>query len=324
MDSPVTPHRSVTVRAPTRIDLGGGWTDVPPYCDEQGGFVCNVAINRYAVATLSADETYRAGADGAASGTSDALTAAAMKRSGIPGIQLHLTSDFPMGAGLGGSSAALAAVHGALDAWRGVKWSRPGIAEEGRRVEVDALGIAGGRQDHYAATHGGALGLTFTDSVRVRPIPLSATTVAEFERRGLLVYTGESRISDITIRAVLGAYRERDPVVCDALAAMKTLARDMVVVLESGDLDLLGALIAEHWLHQRSLHPAIATARIDEIVMRAHAAGARGWKAMGASGGGCVFVLAAADNVETVRAAVGPLGQFVPFQVDRDGLSLIA
>ena len=47
-------HREVIARAPTRIDLGGGWTDVPPYCDREGGFVCNIAITLYSVASLAA------------------------------------------------------------------------------------------------------------------------------------------------------------------------------------------------------------------------------------------------------------------------------
>ena len=44
--------RQLTARAPVRLDFGGGWTDVPPYCEEQGGMVCSVAIARYATAAL--------------------------------------------------------------------------------------------------------------------------------------------------------------------------------------------------------------------------------------------------------------------------------
>ena len=94
--------------------------------------------------------------------------------------------------------------------------------------------------------------------------------------------------------------------------------------LEAGDLDHVGALMAEHWVWQRTLHPAIPTARIDEIIMRAQRAGAAGWKAMGASGGGCVLVLAEASRVEEVRAAIAPLGEILPFTVDTDGLAEVA
>lgn len=326
MNTPVNPDRTVVVRAPTRIDLGGGWTDVPPYCNEQGGFVCNVAINCYATATVRADETYRRGAGAAAPPrttrfTADPLVRSAVRRFGTTGVQVDLVNNFPVSAGLGGSSAALAAVLGALAMWDGTAWDLGAIAEDGRRIEVEEMGIAGGRQDHYAATHGGALALTFTDAVTVRRIPLAPATAAEFERRGLLIYTGESRISGGTIRAVLDAYRDREAGVREAMQAMKTLARAMANALESGDLDALGAHLAEHWLHQRSLHPAIATERIDEIVMRAHGAGASGWKAMGASGGGCLFILCGVDNVDSVRNDVASLGEIVPFALDHDGLA---
>lgn len=306
-------------RAPTRIDLGGGWTDVPPYCDEQGGYVCNVAIARHAVATARSSETYRG--HEAAAGRSP-LVEAALRRTRVAGVALDIESRFPVGAGLGGSSAASAAAFGALACWQGRPLDLRAIAEEGRRVEVEEMGIAGGRQDHYAATFGGALGLAFTDTVAVRRLTVAPPTASEFARRGLLVYTGESRISGDTIRAVLDAYRGGERRTCDALAAMKALARDMTVALEAGDLDLLGALVAEHWRHQRALHPAIPTPRMDEIVYRAQRAGALGWKATGASGGGCVFVLAGSDNVEAVRAAVAPLGEIVPFALDTEGLTV--
>lgn len=312
------------VRAPTRIDLGGGWTDVPPYCDERGGFVCNIAINRHAVATVRSDETYRGrNAVGAPDeGVASPLTAAAVRRSGVRGVRVDVANDFPVGAGLGGSSAASAAILGALARWSDTPWDPAAIAETGRLIEVEDLGVAGGRQDHYAATHGGALALTFTDRVQVRRIDLSAATRAAFEARALLVYTGEARVSGSTISAVLDAYRARDRRVLDALAAMKALAMRMADALQAGDLDTLGALMAEHWAHQRSLHPAIPTPRIDEIVTRARAAGAMGWKAMGASGGGCVLVISSLEHVEAVRRAVAALGDPLAFALDTGGLAL--
>jgi len=308
--------RSVKVRAPTRIDLGGGWTDVPPYCEQQGGFVCNIAIDRYATATLTAGP---AAAPQPAS--TSPLVRAVFKRAAISGIRASLESSFPVGAGLGGSSAASAALLGALAAWRGDPWDVREIAEEGRRIEIEELGIAGGRQDHYAATHGGALALRFTRVVEVRRLVLSPSTRTEFERRALLWYTGESRISSGNITEVLRAYGDGVPRVVGALERMRALAEEMSVALESGDLDGVGALVGEHWRHQRALHPAIPTPVIDEIVSRASASGALGAKALGASGGGCVLVVSAADSVERVCAAIAPLGTRVPFRLDTGGLS---
>jgi D-glycero-alpha-D-manno-heptose-7-phosphate kinase len=197
------------------------------------------------------------------------------------------------------------------------------IAEEGRRIEVEELGVAGGRQDHYAATHGGALGLTFTHKVAVRRIPLLRATRDELIRRSTLVYTGQSRISGDTITAVLGAYEAGEKRVVRALARMRELAEEMATSLERGDIDAVGELVGEHWRHQRALHATIPTPRIDEIVARSRQAGALGAKAMGASGGGCVLIMARSGNVESVRDAVKSLGERLSFEVDERGLTIL-
>ena len=312
--------KTVKVRAPTRIDLAGGWTDVPPYSEQEGGFVCNLAIDRYATATLTEDESGTS-----TRGASDAdtpLMSAAFRRAGISSVHGSLASDFPVGAGLGGSSAATAALLGAFAAWQGKSWNAAEIAESGRQIEVEDLGVPGGRQDHYAATHGGALALRFSDTVEVRRIVLSEDSKQEFERRSFLIYTGESRISGGNITEVLNAYHAREPRVVISLARMRTIAEEMSTFLEDGDLDSVGSLVGEHWRHQRALHHAIPTPIIDEIVRRASANGALGSKAVGASGGGCVYVMAAEHSVERVRNAIAPLGMLVPFRLDSEGLAL--
>jgi D-glycero-alpha-D-manno-heptose-7-phosphate kinase len=311
------PH--LLARAPTRIDFGGGWTDVPPYSDEQGGCVCNVAIARWSVVRLAPRDDTTGGSGSETQEEGLALVRAALRRAELPEVRLDLTSDFPLGAGLGGSSAAGVAVSGALAAWRGQPLDRHSLAETSRRLEVEDLGVAGGRQDHYAAAFGGALGLWFTDQTRVRRIGMAPHTRAALERRCIVVYTGQSRVSGETIMTVLNAYRARDPKVLQALASMKRLAEEMITALEAGDVDALGALVGEHWQHQRSLHPAIPTRLIDAILERASAAGALGGKALGASGGGCVVVIAPDQEVERVRSVVESLAQPLRFEVDETG-----
>ncbi|MDE3054635.1 MAG: GHMP kinase, partial [Gemmatimonadota bacterium] len=196
-----------------------------------------------------------------------------------------------------------------------------GIAERGRAIEVEDLGVAGGRQDHYAATHGGLLGLTFGESVTVRRLPLPASLRAELERRCVLVYTGESRISGDTITGVLEGYRRGEKRVTFALARLRELAEQMVAALERADVDALAGLVGEHWTHQRTLHPAIPTPRIDAIVAGTRRAGALGAKATGASGGGCVVAIARSGREDEVRRAAGALGELLPFTLDEDGLT---
>jgi D-glycero-alpha-D-manno-heptose-7-phosphate kinase len=253
------------------------------------------------------------------------LAAAVVRRLKVTGVRVQLHNDFPVGAGLGGSSAASVALLAALGAGAAPDGapasSRGALAELSRRMETEDLGIAGGRQDHYAAAYGGALGLAFSNApVAVDCVPLTQRTREEFEARCLVVYTGESRMSGDTIVAVLDAYRARQRGVCDALAAMARLARSMRDTLTAGDLDTLAALVHEQWQHQRLLHPAITTPRIDAILERAYAAGATGGKALGASGGGCVMLLAPEEHVVSVRESVEPLGTVLDVHVDTDGV----
>ena len=313
--------KGLIARAPTRLDFGGGWTDVPPYCDEEGGFVCNVALARYATVRVRASTDDEQSVD-TRRAIDSALAEAAVRRAGIGGIAVEIASDFPLGAGLGGSSAAGVAVSGALTAWRGGTVDRTELAKQSRAIEVEDLGVPGGWQDHYAAAYGGALALTFGDETRVRRIPLTASLKASLERRCIVAYTGQSRISGDTITAVLGAYKARDRQVLHALGRMKALARAMADELWANDIDELGTLVGEHWTHQRSLHPSIPTPLIDEILDRARAAGACGGKALGASGGGCVLIIAGEDNVDEVTAAVTSLApHLVPVRIDESGLT---
>ena len=123
---------------------------------------------------------------------------------------------------------------------------------------------------------------------------------------------------------MLDAYAQQEPRVLHSLARMREIAEEMADALAHGDFDRLAMLVTEQWMHQRALHPAIPTPLIDEIIMRGQAAGAVGAKALGASGGGCVLLMARADRVDAVREAVEPLGEILPFKISNDGVERCA
>lgn len=322
------------VKAPTRLDFGGGWTDVPPYPEERGGFVCNLAINRYATVRLHmvtpgseppGNAAIKPDSNDGESGRSPApqtypIVPAALAKARVGHCRITVESDFPVGAGLGGSSAMGVALAAALHPARLAGSERAWLAEWSRQLEVEELKIAGGRQDHYAAAFGGALGLTFGRETSVEAIRLTPATVSALEHRCLLAYTGESRISAVTINAVLDAYRQREGRVLNALRNMASLAGQMRDALITGDIDGLAALVGEHWIYQRSMHPAITTLHIDALQTAATAAGATGMKALGASGGGCVIVFAPEHAVTAVAGAISPLSTLLKWRVDTRGV----
>ncbi len=306
---------TIVATAPARVDLAGGWTDVAPYTTVVGGAVCNVAIELRARATVT-------GLSAAAGPPIDRLTRAAWDRAGSPPVSVRLESTIPVGAGLGGSSAAGVALAAALSAWRGDGVDPAELAELSRSTETETLGLAGGCQDHYAAAFGGALLLHCGRTTSVDQLSLTEETISAFESRVLVAYTGESRMSSRTITAVLDAWRAGEPETCDALAAMASLAPQMAAALQGGDIDGLGLLVAKQWNAQRALHPTITTPLIDRIVADAADAGALGTKALGASGGGCVLIITRADRTSTVRHVLAQHAQLLPLEVARRGVQV--
>ena len=309
----VTPTRFIAT-APSRVDLAGGWTDVAPYTTEVGGAVCNVAIELRATAIVTATPSEEP--------PPEALMKAAWLAAGAPAVTISLTSAIPVGSGLGGSSAAGVALAAALAASRGERLTPDQLAERSRHTETVGMGLAGGCQDHFAAAYGGALLLTCGVQTRVSQIALSDRCTEEFEARAMIAFTGESRMSMNTINTVMNAYRESQPATCGALSAMSALAPQMKSALEAADIDALGALLALQWEAQRALHPTISTPVIDHIVHDCAAAGALGSKALGASGGGCVLVIARAGRPDAVRRALARHATILPLRVARTGVQL--
>jgi D-glycero-alpha-D-manno-heptose-7-phosphate kinase len=253
------------------------------------------------------------------------LVTAALRRAGLEDVRVELRSDFPVGAGLGGSSAAGVTLAGALAAWRGERLSRGDLAERSCTTERSDLGIAGGSQDHYAAAFGGALGLRFgKGAIGVEPIPLAPGVRAELARRCLLLFTGESRISAQQIQVVVDALGRGDARVLGLLAGMKDCALASADALRRGSIDDLGRIVGAHWALQRELHPSITTATIDAIFLRAYAAGALGCKALGASGGGCVIVITGEDDADGILQAIGDMATRLDYAVDTEGFTTIS
>lgn len=324
---------TIYARAPMRLDLGGGWTDVPPFSTDVGGAVLSAAIARYARVTLSpradgrvrlASDDYHTVVEGdptealAYSGELDLLKAA-VRAAGAPALDLTVSSDAPPGAGLGASASVGVALLGALNALR-PQWPRASLADRAHHLELD-MGVAGGRQDQYAALHGGFQFLTFHDpAATATRIDLSPTTLAGLRRDLVLVYTGRSRVSGSIIATVMGAYRRGESRTTHALHRLKAIAVEMRDALLAGDLAAFGTLLGENWACQKALDPSTTTPQIDALFDLARRRGATGGKALGAGGGGCVLIYAP-DHSAALRAMLVNEGLTIfDFDFDSEGL----
>lgn len=327
----------VRSRAPVRIDLAGGWTDVPPFADREGGAVVNMAIDRSTSVTLrlqpghgvrlrSADYNTTVVADSvqqlAYDGQLD-LVKAALKQAGRS-IELELITRAiaPPGSGLGTSAALGVALVGALSRLHGEQLGPAAIAERATRLEIEELGIAGGKQDQLAAALGGINFLEFSAAPPTStPLALPASLINELEQRLVLCYSGTSRLSGDIIQRVQAAYLRGEPGTCNALRRMRSIAVELREVLLGGALAQLGPLLHEHWQHQQALHPSVTNASVTQLFATAEQHGALGGKACGAGGGGCLVFFCALGAEDQVRQALAAAGaQIIDFNVDRDGL----
>lgn len=305
--------------APVRLDFAGGWTDVPPFSAREGGLVVSAAIGLHAHAevrpggtgTRLTAEDLGASADQAEgpprSGTGPlALLQASLRLLPVGACALTTRSEAPPGSGLGSSGALDVALVGALSAARGERPDPRTVADLACRLERVEARIAGGRQDQFTAAFGGFQRMSFRDpDATADPLVLEPAILAALERRMLLVYTGASRFSGATIERVMRSYEAGDRAVTGALHGLREVAERMPDALLAGNLTRIGALLDANWGHQRTLDPAMCTARMTQLddAMRAH--GVLGGKAAGSGAGGSMFFLGPDDPApaaEAVRA----------------------
>jgi len=318
-----------------RLDFAGGWTDVAPFSSQEGGVVVNAAINRFTRVEITRQEAgFRLIAedieetmevpDRAAlspGGSLSLLQAAILRFPTFGGLELRTRSDTPLGSGLGTSGSlgtALAVAFANLD---GRSITPLEAADVAWKLETIDCGLAGGRQDQYAAALGDFHRMVFQDpDVTVHPISMAPETRAELERRLVVCYMGQSRVSGDMISRVMGAYDRGEPRVVEALLEIKALADEMAEALTMGDLPRIGALLSRNWSCQMMLDPDMATEPMRLAMAQAGHAGAWGGKASGAGAGGCMFFLAGEDPADVARAVAGTGATVLPMAFEPEGV----
>ena len=312
---------AVGAAAPVRLDLAGGWTDVPPYSAREGGVVVATAVQLYAYAEvrprergylLASKELDQAleypGLPALAGDGPLPLLRAGLRLLQARPCALRTRSDAPHGSGLGSSGAMDVAIVATLAGAAGRKLSTREIADLACRLEGQEAGIPGGRQDQFIAAFGGFLRLSFRDpDATVEPIVLDEGFAAELERRMLLVYTGDSRFSGDTIGRVMRAYERGEPTIAGALDGLRGAAEAMTDALRAGDFGRIGALLSENWRLQQLLDAGMSTPEMRRLEAAMRDAGCLGGKAAGAGAGGSMFFLAP-DDPAPAREAVARLG----------------
>jgi D-glycero-alpha-D-manno-heptose-7-phosphate kinase len=307
---------ATVARAPLRVALGGGGTDLPSYYSEHGGFVVSTAIDRYVHMLVSPEFQHRfrlkhlewEEVDDPADVRHPILREALIRHWDGRPLELASVADAPPGTGLGSSGAYAVCAVAALRAAAGLESEPALLAEAASAIEIDGLGRTVGKQDQYVAAFGGVRAYTFNPdgSVEQHELTLPQETLRCMRDELLLFFTGRERSTSEVLARQVSATASGDEKVRRALDRIKELAQETCAALESGDLTRFAELMHEQWEAKRDRAPGTVTDEMERLREELLRAGARGVTSIGAGGGG--FLLVLAPDAPAVRTAMERAG----------------
>ena len=318
-------------RAPLRLGLAGGGTDLSPYCDEFGGAVLNATIDRYAYVFIEESDdggVHFVARDLEVSERFDCdIEACGEARLGIHGgvyrrmmrqfnggvaRPLRITSyvDAPAGSGLGSSSALAVALVEAFRTLLELPLGLYDVAHLAFEIERIDLRLAGGKQDQYAAAFGGPNFIEFlaNDRVIVNPLRVPRGVMNELETSLVTCFTGVSRRSDQIIEEQQRRMAVASSAAQDSLHQLKQDAIEMKQALLRGEIRLMAEILNHSWVAKKRTAAGISTPLIDDLYNTAMSHGALAGKVSGAGGGGFVMFIVPPENRATLIRALSTGG----------------
>lgn len=321
----------IITRAPLRIPLGGGGTDLPSYYSQYGGFILSVGIDKYIYICLNrpaADNLLRVKysryeqVDSVDKIQHD-LVRPTLRLLGITKkVEIVSIGDVPDGTGMGSSSAYLVSLLTALYELKREHIPMQALAEQAFYIEHDLAGHPVGKQDHYMAAFGGftCLDIQRDGKVIVSPLSISLDTVERLRNGLLLFYTGTNRSSREILQAQKDDTQSGNNQVVESLHQTKEIGLRIKNVLEQGDTDRFGLLMDEHWQNKKRRSGKISNPQIDGWYELAKSKGALGGKVMGAGGGGFLLLYCPTEAKPTIRKTLTAEGLCeTPFNFDLSG-----
>jgi D-glycero-alpha-D-manno-heptose-7-phosphate kinase len=320
-------HRS---KAPLRIGLAGGGTDVSPYCDLYGGAILNATVSLYAYANIESidenaiilnaidrkeEQRYEWNTSLPIDGKLDLLKGVynhIQETYGLPltGFRLSTFVDAPAGSGLGTSSTLVVAIIGAFAEMLRLPLGEYDIAQMAYEIERKKLAMAGGRQDQYAATFGGVNFMEFfaEDKVIVNPLRIKQQYLFELENNLVLYYTATSRESAKIIEKQSQNVVNKEGKPIEAMHQLKQQAQMMKEALLKGRIHEIGEILDFGFQQKRKMAEGISNDLMENIYSAAKQAGASGGKISGAGGGGFMIFYCPGNSKYAVTEALQAFG----------------
>ena len=331
----------IRCKAPLRLGFAGGGSDVSPYTDLYGGNVLNATINLSAFCTLEelAEPVARVQAYDARicsrQPLAERLTTGAVLVDGVynrlvrefgpmpGGFSITTYNDAPAGSGLCTSSTMVVCILSAFLAWRDIRLDPYACARLAYEIERIDLGLAGGKQDQYAAVFGGFNFMEFRPDggVTVHPLAVEEWIVEELQSSMVLYYTGRSRSSARIISEQQKNTSSGNTGAIEAMHRIRQSAVDMREALLGGNLDRFSAILGSAWEDKKKMAGAITNDMIQQAFTVAKEAGAVSGKVSGAGGGGFLMLMVPPTRKTELEAALSRLpGKVVPFQFTPKGV----
>lgn len=331
-------------KAPLRIGLAGGGTDVSPYSDIYGGAILNATISLYAYAsikprddgkivinaidrneTIEFQSEAQLPIDGTldlAKGVYNRIVRDFLKKP--LSFEINTYVDAPPGSGLGSSSTLVVAILGAFVEWLKLPLGEYDIAHLAYSVEREDLKMAGGKQDQYAATFGGVNYMEFyaNDKVIVNPLRIKSKYLHELEHNLVLFYTQTSRLSSEIIQQQADNVNAKKTASIEAMHQLKEQSILMKEAILKGEVDHIGKILHDGWMHKKRMAEGISNPTIDAIYDAALQAGATGGKISGAGGGGFMIFYAPYVHKYKLIEQLNTLGgKVMPYTLTTEGLT---
>ena len=330
-------------KAPLRIGLAGGGTDVSPYSELYGGAILNATISLYAHATIepldekriyleandrNETESYDLVNELPVNGHLDLLKGVyncIVRDYGTikTGFRISTFVDAPAGSGLGTSSTLVVAIIGAFTEMLRLPLGEYDIAHYAYEIERRYLNLAGGKQDQYAATFGGVNFMEFyaDDKVIVNPLRIKQQYLFELENNLVLYYTSTSRESARIIEQQSNNVTSKKEVSIEAMHLLKQQSQMMKEALLKGRLNEFGEILDYGYTQKRKMAEGISNPLMEEIYETAKSAGATGGKISGAGGGGfMIFYCPVTTKYKVIKSLERFGGQHKNYQFTEHGL----
>jgi len=327
----------ILAKAPLRISLGGGGTDLPSYYSRFGSTFISAAIDRYVYLALHrnfADEYIVKYSEvervkDVASVRHPLVRACLQEAQLKDPMEIVSFADIPAGTGLGSSGSFTVALLKALYTHSGRVHSAASLAQDACTIELDRLKEPVGKQDQYASAFGGLnrFDIDTAGQVKVTPVEMPAGARVELEERLCLFFTQQRRSASEVLRHQDEATRKPEgnlesAEVLQNLHQTRELGHKADEILRRGDLPEFARQMSEQWEQKRRRSAASSNVAIDRAYQLGMSHGAAGGKLIGAGGGG--FLMFLAEDKRALRAAMAGAGlPEVRFRFDQLGAQVV-